>query len=107
MARGVLGAVIDTVISKEVQKHSIVLIKPTEVHKKATGSNKATKNQIMDYVLNKYKSQIKQINGPGNAKSFKIDFGDWSATFNKGEFEHIADAIVIAELGLERQTKVK
>jgi len=108
MARGVLGSVITEAINQQVTKHCIVLIKPTEVHKKATGSNTATKEQIMDYVCKKYESQIgKKVLKNRATYTINCDPGllDGCFEFNKGQFEHIADSLVIAELGLERLMK--
>lgn len=104
MARGVLGSVIATVIGCEHKKHSVVLVKPTEVHKKATGNIKATKNEIIDYVCNKFKDQIVVSRGK-NMTTYTITIGKTALAFNKGEFEHIADSIVMAELGLDKEQK--
>lgn len=76
------------------------MVKPSEVHKKVTGKVKATKNEIMNYVCTKYKDTIK-VTTKSNRKSFVID----EIKYNKGNFEHVADSIVIGELGLDRLEK--
>jgi hypothetical protein len=100
MARGILGSILASVDGRENKKHSIALVKPTEVHKKATGNIKATKDEIMEYVCNKYKNQI-AVTVEKNRTTYTLKLKN-ELIFNKGKFEHIADAIVIAELGLEK-----
>lgn len=105
MARGILGAIISTV-SAQITKHEILLVKPTEVHKKATGSNVATKEQIIDYVTSKYKNQIEVIQIKTSRRTvYRLKTYCGSIDYSKGEFEHIADSLVIAEIGLEKLNK--
>lgn len=104
MARGILGAVVGTTMRSQIIKHEIILVKPTEVHKKATGNNKATKEEIMTYVSNQFIDQIRMAIGK-HVSTYTITVNKEIQTYHKGSFEHVADAIVIAELALERLMK--
>ena len=99
MARGILGGIINEVTKNQVTENCVVLIKPTEVHKKAIGKLKATKDDMMNYVINKYKGQVVVL------KSVKKKYKVIDNYYSKGEFEHVADSMIIAELGLERLLK--
>lgn len=100
MARGILGSVIRHLLSNEFGiDHCVVYVKPSEVHKQATGKVKASKEDIMNYVLTKY-PEITTTTKRGRT-AYQIG----SKIYTKGQFEHIADAIVIGELGLERLKK--
>jgi YbbR domain-containing protein len=82
-----------------------VSLMPSEVHKKVTGKIKATKEEIIEYVLKKYPTNIYF-----DKKKYWVHqiHGETPVTlegYTKGQFEHIADAIVMAEIGLERIDK--
>lgn len=106
MTRGVLGCLLYAISNIQITKHTFHIVKPTEVHQRATGRNKAEKCEIMNYVCSKYSNQIEKICTKTTRRTtYRIKFSDHTADFSKGEFEHIADAIVIGELGLERLMK--
>lgn len=102
MARGIIGAVVSKLVNSEIKKQAVLTVTPAQVHKKATGNIKATKDEIINYVTSKYKSQIESIYVKSTRRTtYRVDCENHIIDFNKGEFEHVADAIVIAELGLE------
>jgi Holliday junction resolvasome RuvABC endonuclease subunit len=103
MAKGVLGSVLSIASTRDYEPGSWMRasIMPSEVHKRVTGKIKADKEQIMQYVLDKYSSIIKKIE-----KRFIVYLCDKPIErYTKGQFEHIADAIVLAEIGFERLEK--
>ena len=104
MAKGVIASVLSQQMFEDIAAGSWMRapIMPSEVHKVVTGKLKATKEEVMDYVTKLYPDQIKQTD-----KKFAVynHFPNDASTvdrYNKGEFEHIADALVLAELGYRR-----
>jgi len=107
MAKGVIASVISQIGFEDIPQGmwSQVGIMPSEVHKRVTGKLKATKDEVIDYVLKKYPNQIRFV----NRKYVVFEKPEYKstmpkmATYTKGEFEHIADAIVIGELAFESE----
>ena len=100
MAKGIIGSVLAQFNYEEYTRKSWieVALTPSQVHKWVTGNIKASKNEIIDYVLKKYPNQIELVN-----KKYVVSEKHGNVfianSYTKGEFEHIADAIVMAELG--------
>lgn len=94
MAKGVLGSVIFSIDRTWLCNP----IMPSEVHKRVTGEVKASKEQVISYILKEYNLRIIR------SEKLYVVFsqGPLPEKYNKGQFEHIADAIVMAEIGLER-----
>lgn len=90
MAAGIIGALS---INAKNKNAAVIPISALEVKKQVNSNINATKDDIMNYVSNKYgiKKEIK-----GNRITYHIN----GNKFNKTKFEHIADAIVIAELAI-------
>lgn len=61
--------------------------KASQVKKKVNGTNSASKKEVISYVNNRYPNFLPTKNKKGD--------------INEGKAEHIADAIVIAEVGIE------
>lgn len=102
MARGVLGAVMSHVSRSNDETDKIFLIKPTDVHKRVTGETLATKEQIISYVCDRYNDQIEVVRFKRKQRYILRSKDGLEQTYNKNEFEHIADSIVIGEIGIER-----
>jgi Holliday junction resolvasome RuvABC endonuclease subunit len=104
MAKGIIASVLCQEAFENRNEGSWMKapVMPSEVHKKVTGKVKASKDDIMSYVVSNYPEQIKFEN-----KRFAISnyFRDGSSTidrYTKGDFEHVADAIVIGEIAFDK-----
>lgn len=104
MAKGVIASVLSQQMFENIDAGSWMRapVTPTEVHKQVTGKAKATKNEVMDYVVKNYSNQIGTNNKKFIINCSRVQEAGILNIYNKGEFEHIADAVVIAELGLKR-----
>lgn len=97
MARGIIGATMNF-ISYYID--CITFVTPQEVHKKAVGKTKATKDEIIDYIVNKWSLDWEK---KGRSYNYTVQFLEKgiNQTYTKGKFEHVADSLVINELGLD------
>ena len=104
MAKGVIASVLSQQLFEDIPEYywMRVPVMPSEVHKKATGRLKATKEEIMNYVLQRYPRQI-MISNKKYAVYHSVP-GEASLVerYTKSDFEHIADAIVIAEIAYDK-----
>jgi len=108
MAKGVIASVLaQQAFEKDIVPGSWmqVPVMPSQVHKTVTGNLKATKTEVMEYVTKLYPNQIIYSNKKFAIYNYIPNSTAIVARYNKGEFEHIADALVIAEIGY-KQLKV-
>lgn len=104
MAKGVLGSILSVYGMRNYLLGSWMRapVMPSEVHKRVTGTLKATKEEIMEYVLKNYPTDIRFDKKKYWVHQLHEDAPVTLEGYTKGQFEHIADAIVMAEIGFER-----
>lgn len=86
-------------------KDLIIPVMPNEVHVKATAKIKASKDEIIQYVVNRFQCQMSKNNNrkrPTYIITHKAGIRNPSSEYRKGQFEHIADSLVIAEIAMDK-----
>jgi len=107
MAKGVIGSILSIYGMRNYTPGSWARepIMPSQVHKRVTGTLKATKEEIMEYVLKNYPKDMYFDKRKYWIHQIKEDAPVVLEGYTKGQFEHIADAIVMAEIAFERIKK--
>lgn len=84
-----IGYSIALASSLKADGYNVEGVTPTELKKQVNGTNSADKKEIIKYVENKYPNFLPRKNSKGD--------------INEGKSEHIADAIVVAEVAVKKQ----
>lgn len=92
MAKGIIASTFHRI--RQYNNISIISVTPMEV-KKFVGNNKATKNDIINFV-------VKNSNLKTSKKGKNTVYHIADSKYTKGEFEHIADAVIIAEVAIRK-----
>lgn len=105
MAKGVIASALVNMENCEYPLNHddlILPIMPSAVHRRATGKLKATKDEIMYHVVGRFSRQI-SVSYIKKRKLYNIAFkNDKSNLYNKTQFEHIADSLVIGDIAMDK-----
>ena len=109
MAKGVIASILAQQLFEDITPGSWMRapVMPNDVHKRVTGKTKATKEDVMNYVLENYSNQITFMNKKYGVYHHVENDASVVIRYTKGQFEHIADAIVIAECGFKQLEETK
>lgn len=114
MAKGIIASALMYMENSEIplrKDDEIFPVMPSIVHRHATGKIKATKDEIMAYVLQRFQKQI-SVKRNKKRKQFQIEHikgtqMTMSDLYTKGQFEHIADSLVIGDIAMERLLEMR
>jgi len=114
MTKGIIASALMCIENSEYplnERDMIVPVMPSTVHKHATGKLKATKDEIMAWVLKRFHCQTSIVRNK-KRKQFQIEHrrgstGTLSPLYSKGQFEHIADSLVIADITMDELIELR